>query len=248
VKLAVALLKDRNGVIDLNFPVGGSLDDPSFKLGPVVWQVVKNLLVKAVTAPFALLGSLFGGGPDLQYLDFQPGSSALDEAGAAKIVVIVKALKERPQLKLEVPIATLSDLDAGALAEAQFQRELDAEPPTAKPAARASPVVPYAALDATAKLKRLTALYLAQVGRAPAFPPPQKPDPTPARVEFLETELRARVVLDAAALKTLGEGRALAVQRALLNDSGIDPKRVFLVANDKVKAQAGLVRVELSLQ
>ncbi len=248
VKLAVALLKDRNGVIDLNFPVGGSLDDPSFKLGPVVWQVVKNLLLKAVTAPFALLGSLFGGGPDLQYLDFHPGSDALDETGAAKIAVIVKALKERPQLKLEVPIATFGDLDGSALAEAQFRRELDAEPEKATPASRSAPVVPYVELDPAAKLKRLTAWYLAQVGQPPVFPTPQKPDPTPARVEFLEAELRSRVVLDAAALKTLAEARALAVQGALLADSGIDPARVFLVANDKVKAEAGLVRLELSLQ
>jgi hypothetical protein len=249
VKLAVALLKDRNGVIDLNFPVGGSLDDPHFKLGPVVWQVVKNLLVKAVTAPFALLGSLFGGGPDLQYIDFQPGSFALDSAGAEKIAVIVKALKERPQLKLEVPIVTLRDLDASALAEDRFRRELDAEPATAPPAARAPAVVPYTALAPAARLKRLTALYVAQVGQAPVFPtPPEKPDPTPARVQFLEAQLRSQVLIDAAALKTLGEARALALQTALLTDSGIDPARVFLVANDKVKAQAGLVRVELSLQ
>jgi hypothetical protein len=247
VKLAVALLKDRNGVIDLNFPVGGSLDDPSFKLGPVIWQVVRNLLVKAVTAPFALLGSLFGGGPDLQYIDFQPGSAALDDAGARKIAVIVKALQERPQLKLEVPIATLSDLDGSALAEAQWRRALDTGP-AAVPKARASTGVPYAALEPSAKLERLTALYLAELGKAPAFPLPQKSDPTPARIEFLENELRAHVILDTAALKTLGEGRALALQSALLTDSEIDPARVFLVANEKVKAQGGLVRLELSLR
>jgi hypothetical protein len=81
------------------------------------------------------------------------------------------------------------------------------------------------------------------------FPtPPEKPDPVPARVQFLEAQLRSQVLIDAAALKTLGEARALALQTALLTDSGIDPARVFLVANDKVKAQAGLVRVELSLQ
>ena len=71
VKLAVALLKDRNGVIDLNLPVTGSLDDPKFKLGPIIWKVFVNILEKAVTAPFALLGSLFGGGPDLQFVDFR---------------------------------------------------------------------------------------------------------------------------------------------------------------------------------
>ena len=82
VKLAVALLKDRDGVIDLNLPVTGSLDDPKFKLGPIIWKVFVNILEKAVTAPFALLGSLFGGGPDLQFVDFQPGAAELDPAAA----------------------------------------------------------------------------------------------------------------------------------------------------------------------
>ncbi len=77
IKLAVALLKDRNGVIDLNLPVTGSLDDPKFRLAPIIWKVFVNILEKAVTAPFALLGSLFGGGPDMQFIDFQPGVSAL---------------------------------------------------------------------------------------------------------------------------------------------------------------------------
>ena len=62
VKLAVALLADRNGVIDLDLPVSGSINDPQFSLGGVIWKVIGNLIVKAVTAPFALLASAFGGG------------------------------------------------------------------------------------------------------------------------------------------------------------------------------------------
>lgn len=61
VKLATSLLKDVDGVIDLNVPVNGTLDDPKFRIGPIVWQIIKNILVKAVTAPFRLLGSLFNG-------------------------------------------------------------------------------------------------------------------------------------------------------------------------------------------
>jgi hypothetical protein len=92
VKLAVALLKDRNGVIDLPLPVTGSLDDPKFRLGPIIWKVLLNILEKAVTAPFALLGSLFGSGPDLQFIDFQPGSSDLPPAESDKVKALVKAL------------------------------------------------------------------------------------------------------------------------------------------------------------
>ena len=62
VKLAVALLADRHGVIDLDLPVSGSINDPQFSLGGVIWKVVTNLIAKAVTAPFALLASALGGG------------------------------------------------------------------------------------------------------------------------------------------------------------------------------------------
>src|SRR6185369_5429382 len=80
IKLAVALLKDRNGVIDLQLPIGGSLDDPSFRIGPIVWKALLGLLTKIATAPFALLGSLFGGGDEMAYVDFQAGSAELPAA------------------------------------------------------------------------------------------------------------------------------------------------------------------------
>jgi hypothetical protein len=120
IKLAVALLKDRHGVINLDIPVNGTLDDPTFRLGPIIWKVFVNILEKAVTAPFALLGALFGGGPDLQFVDFRPGAADLDAAAADKIRAMVKALNERPQLKIEVPIAWVGELDRPALVEAQI--------------------------------------------------------------------------------------------------------------------------------
>ena len=61
VKLAVALLKDRNGEIHLDIPVTGSIDDPQFSIWSIIWQIIGNLITKAVTSPFALLGSMFGG-------------------------------------------------------------------------------------------------------------------------------------------------------------------------------------------
>ena len=102
VLLAVALLKDRNGVIDVNLPVGGSLDDPQFSVGAIIVQVIVNLITKAVTAPFALLGAAFGGGEELAYLEFDPGSAKLDAADETKLKSIAKALTERPGLKLDV--------------------------------------------------------------------------------------------------------------------------------------------------
>ena len=78
LKLAVALLKDRNGVIDIDLPMTGSLDDPQFRMGPLIWKAFVGLLTKAATAPFALLGSLFGGGEEMNLIEFDAGTSALD--------------------------------------------------------------------------------------------------------------------------------------------------------------------------
>jgi len=80
VKLAVALLADRNGVIDINLPISGSLNDPQFRIGAVVWKVITNLVAKALTAPFALLARAFGGdggGEELNSVAFAPGSNRL---------------------------------------------------------------------------------------------------------------------------------------------------------------------------
>ncbi len=102
VRLAVALLKDRNGQIDLNLPVSGSLDDPKFSIGGLVWKAVENILLKVATSPFSLLGAMFGGGEELQYVDFAPGAIALDPAQTNKLDILVKALYERPALNLEI--------------------------------------------------------------------------------------------------------------------------------------------------
>lgn len=103
VKLAVALLADRNGVIDINLPISGSLNDPQFSLGPVIWKVLGNLIVKAVTAPFSLLASAFGGGGDeLSAVAFAPGSSVIADGARQGLDKVVKALNDRPALNMTV--------------------------------------------------------------------------------------------------------------------------------------------------
>lgn len=258
VKLAVALLKDRNGLIDLDLPVDGSLDDPNFHLGAAVWKFLGTLLVKAVTAPFALLGSLFGGGPDLQFVDFPAGVATVDAAAADKLKVIVKAMKERPQLKLEVPIAALPEIDRPALIEAQLLADLEAQralqPKAAAPKSAAGSAAPrFDELEPAAQLPLLAAVYGKKSGHPPQFPEgvegkAANPEAIAAKVEFLEAQLRAQIVVDDAALKNLAEQRALALQQNLLSDGTLDPARVFLVASDKIKSQDGLARLELSLR
>ncbi len=103
VKLAVALLADRNGVIDINLPVSGSLNDPQFSLGPIIFKLIVNLIVKAITAPFSLLASAFGGGGDeLSVVVFAPGSAALSPDAKSGLDKVAQALAERPALKMTV--------------------------------------------------------------------------------------------------------------------------------------------------
>ena len=134
LKLAVALLKDRNGVIDLPLPITGSLDDPQFKIGPIIWHALVNLLEKAVTAPFAALGRLFGGhGEDMKFIDFAPGSADLDASSKQKLDGLTKALQEHNQLQLDVPIVYSQELDGPVLAKQKLDQKLVARANGGKP-------------------------------------------------------------------------------------------------------------------
>jgi hypothetical protein len=104
VKLAVALLADRNGVIDVDLPISGSLNDPQFSIGSLIFKAIGNLIVKAVTAPFSLLTGGFGGGgtSESNTIAFEPGSAALSPAAKESLDKVAKALTDRPTLQLTV--------------------------------------------------------------------------------------------------------------------------------------------------
>jgi hypothetical protein len=104
VKLATALLSDSHGVIDLDLPISGSLNDPQFSLGPVIFKAIGNLIAKALTAPFSLLARALGGdgGQDMSQVAFAPGSARLDGKAREQLDKVAKVLADRPQLKLTV--------------------------------------------------------------------------------------------------------------------------------------------------
>ena len=123
VRLGVALLKDLNGQIVIDVPMTGSIDDPSLRIGKVVWRVIGNLLTKAAVSPFALLGSMFGGGGDeLAFQEFAPGGSELLPTEQAKLATMVKALTNRPGLSLGIE----GGFDAPADTHALRQQKLAA--------------------------------------------------------------------------------------------------------------------------
>lgn len=103
VRLAVALLADRNGVIDIDLPLRGSINDPEFSVGPLILKAIVNLIAKAATAPFALLtGGFGGGGGDASTIAFAPGSSELSQEAKENLDKVAKALNDRPALQMTV--------------------------------------------------------------------------------------------------------------------------------------------------
>lgn len=102
IELALALLKDSDGVIDLNVPISGSLNDPQFSLGNIVGKVILNTLKRIVTAPFAWLSSLSEKEKNLSGMIFEPGSSTLSKDGEKRLERLSKGLVKRPKLKLEI--------------------------------------------------------------------------------------------------------------------------------------------------
>ena len=116
--LAIALLEDSDGIIDLDLPVSGSLDDPQFSYGKIIWKAVVNVLTKLVTAPFRALGKLLGVSSEkLESVEFDPGSSALLPPEQEKLKTIAEALTKRPALTLTLEPGYDPEADRRALQE-----------------------------------------------------------------------------------------------------------------------------------
>ncbi|WP_429240172.1 DUF748 domain-containing protein [Aeromonas veronii] len=100
--LAIALLSDANGVIQMNLKVKGDLDQPDFSIGNIFWDVLGNTLSKAITSPFSLLASLADGTEDLDELPFLPGDPDLTPTQQEKLAKLAQALKDRPKLSMNI--------------------------------------------------------------------------------------------------------------------------------------------------
>ena len=255
VLLAVALLKDRNGVIDINLPVSGSINDPKFSVGGIIVKVIINLLTKAFTAPFALLSG--GGSDDLSVVEFQPGTAFITGGGAGAIDKVAKALTERPALKMTVTGASDPVGERDAFQRAAIESRLVAEARreglragvSATPAATpASGPAARVVLPEPERLRLLTQLYKDTdipnkprnaVGFAKEIPPAE-----------MEALLKTRTQVSDDAMRELALQRGLAVRDALIA-KGLPSERLFLAA-PKLRAAAEdtaawTPRVQLSL-
>jgi len=158
VKLAVALLADRHGVIDLNLPISGSLNDPAFSLVPIVFKIIGNVIAKAITSPFALLtGALGADADDMGHVTFAPGSTRLDTTSLDKLTRVAQALLDKPDLTLTVTGAAQLDAERTAYRRERLHAMVRAEQARQQPGTP-SPA-PLTGGDVTEYTRWLTALY-----------------------------------------------------------------------------------------
>jgi Domain of Unknown Function (DUF748) len=258
LKIAVALLKDRNGVIDINLPMSGSLDDPHFRIGPILWQAFVNLIVKAATAPFALLGHLFGGSEHMNIVEFAAGSAALEPPAKDQLTSLVKALKERPQLKLDVPIVFSKRLDRPQMAAARLRAALLARVQNTGAGKRHPDTAGEMTLaDPDKHFHLLVDQYKADLGKDAQLPPSalavqaakdKEAAPYDPAIADLNAALIDHIEVPDADLEALGKQRAKAIQDALLSDGQVDPSRVF-IANAPPQPDTGdKVKVEMAVK
>jgi hypothetical protein len=227
VKLAIALLKNRRGEIDLNVPVSGYINDPEFSIGKIIIKMLLNLLVKAATSPFALLGSIFGGGEELNYVQFDYGSSEFSQHDTKKLDTLVKALFDRPALKVDVEGYVDVEKDRKALRQYMFEKKLKAQK-LKDLIKEGKPAIP---LDQVTIGKEEYAKYLKMAYRAEKFPKPRtmfffvKDLPVPEMEKLMLTHIE--VTNDD--LRQLASRRALKVKDYIIKSGQVTADRAFLV-------------------
>ncbi|ARP91797.1 hypothetical protein CAL14_17130 [Bordetella genomosp. 9] len=247
VMLAVALLKDRNGNIDINLPVSGSLDDPNFSVGGIIVRVIGNLIVKAVTSPFSLLTSAFGGGDELSYVAFEPGRATLSDDAKEKLKKLATALNDRPSLKMDIAGRADPATDEAGLRQAWVDARIRAA--RARATGKSGRLDPDAPLSAADRAKYLEAAYDNTkmenkprnfIGIAKSLPPDQ-----------MEALMRAAAPVGEEALRELADARAQAAYEQLQQD-GAPMDRIFMVAPnlsaEGIKDDGAPNRVEFSLK
>ena len=241
--LALALLKDRKGLIDIDLPISGNIDDPEFSYGGIIWNALVNLLTKIATSPFSLVGGLVGGvmgdDPDaLKYIAFPAGGKELPPTEQEKLVALAKALSDRPALGLDVTGAADSEVDGRALAEAKLLTQLKKvkfvkQPPSGDQARAA---VEQLALTPEEEAEYLKQLFVEKFGQSALTKLDKTPDakktkadPRPLTADEMKTKLLEEIVVDDGQLRALAQARAQHIREALIQEGKVPTDQVFLV-------------------
>lgn len=254
VLLAVALLKDRNGVIDVNLPISGSLDSPEFSVGGIILRIIINIITRAVTSPFALLGAAFGGGSggELSYIEFDYGRSDLSPTAEGKIKSLAAAMNNRPALKLDISGRVDSVNDREGLKQTSVERKVKSQ--KMKDLVRQG-TAPKSVDDVQVD-KAEYARYLKAAYGEESFPKPRNviglaQDLPVPEMESLMLKYAQATDDD---LRELGNRRAQVVQNRLLATGQVTADRLSIVAakplsaEEKEQVKAKQSRVDFSLR
>lgn len=231
IRLAVALLKDTQGRIAIELPVQGDLNNPQFSVMPIVWQTLRNLVLRAAQAPFKFVAGLVSGGgdTDLSTVPFDAGSADLDADARQALDTLAKALQERPALRLEVEGQSAAKADGPLLAEQRLQREF--QDTWYKVLQRRGDKVPASAdeleVGEDEQAALLEGIYRTRLKQQP-----------PAEWAELDAQQRTQnmrqAVLDSWAqskllLRQLAQQRAAAIKAYLVEQGKLDDERVYLI-------------------
>lgn len=248
VMLAVSLLKDRNGTIDVNLPVSGSLSDPQFSIGGVIMRVFINLIVKAVTSPFALIGSMFGSSEELSNVQFAAGSAELNPEIIKRMDMINTAMVDRPGLKLDILGRADPKADEAGIAEDRLNRQMRALKRQSMPAGQRN------AEAATTLTPQEEVKYLTEVYKKAKFDKPSN------AIGFAKSlppeEMKALIIQNTPVnkddLQTLAMNRADAIRNYMQREGNIPADRMYLIApkltTDDIKGGGNGARVDFSLK
>ncbi len=225
VLLAVALLKDRNGVIDINLPISGSINDPQFSVFGLVLRVIGNLLVKAITAPFSLLTG--GGSEDLSFVAFEPGTARFNDAGRSVIDKVGKSLTDRPALKMTVTGASDPQSEREAMQRAALDARITAEQRREALRSDAPADAPLPALTPAQREAIVKRIY--SDTKLPNKPRNAIGIARDIPVAEMETLLRGAMQVTTDSARELALQRGIAVRDALVA-KGLPSERLFLAA------------------
>ena len=250
VRLGLALLKDRKGEIHLDVPVTGRTDDPKYSIWRLVWQVLRNLLVKAATSPFSLLSSMFGGGADLSTVQFAPGTSVLTAPEEQKLTALAKALSDRPALKIELKGYADREKDTEGYRVELLNRKITGEKLLSL--AKLRQANGDQSLASVKVAEDEYPKYLKAVYKKEKFP---KPRNVLGLVKDLpDGEMRKLIIANAVVgdteLQSLAQERSAAVMDYLVRKGGVAAERIFLekdnIHKPPEKDGSGKSRVELN--
>jgi len=239
VGLAISLLKDRKGEIHLDLPVSGSLDDPSFKVGKVILQVLVNLLEKAATSPFALVGALIPGGADISNISFTCGTAELNGEAIKKLAAIAGLLAEKTDLSLEIQAAADAEADREGLRQEMVLRKMRALKFNDLSKKEREGLTPEKVVIPSGEYED----YLRQAYKAEKFQKPQGVLGISKRLPADEMKklMAEHMQVDDDDMKELLQQRGLAVKQHLTEIAKVPPERLFIIDSrlDSGKGPAG---------